>query len=177
MIRGILVGCSVGLAIIFGASFDLAAEDSHVFLQKAMRDKKPTKSLSAVKYLEASLKENGFKCIVAVVPSKQQKRKYWLSVHQLPSRSRPSWEDFTGEAIVRAAILVQKAKWEATELFLSYSPKVTMGEKKVGWAYISIDDCIEARAKLLSSGDRANFTSLWKSRIAFLTAMDPKPIL
>ncbi len=177
MFKRILIGF-VGFTIIFYFLAGLAiAEDSRAFLQKAIKDIKPINSLSAVKYLETSFKENGFRCIVAIILSKKQKGKYWLNIYQLPSKGQSDWEHFTRVAIIRTAVLLKNVKWEGSDLFLAYSSRFKINDKSIGWAYISIDDCIEARTMLLSSGDKNKFKNYWKSKIKYLTEKDPKPDL
>lgn len=153
------------------------AEHSSVFLSAAMREQIPNQHGSAVKYLERYLKESGHWCYVEILPSQKHKGKFVIWINRYSSAGEFDKDKFTEAAILATASLSENVKWIPSELFFDYSAFFEVDERNVGWAVISVEDCIEARNLLLSTNNVDKFSAYWKARIQYIADTDPEPIL
>ena len=152
-------------------------EHSSIFLRAAIREQIPNQHGSAAKYLERYLKESGHWCYVEILPSQKHKGKFVVWINRYSSAGDFDKDKFTEAAILATASLSEKVKWNSSELFFDYSAFFEMDERNVGWAVISVEDCIEARNLFLSTNNADKFAAYWKSRIQYIADTDPEPIL
>ena len=153
------------------------AEDSEDFLRAAVRRQIPEYHGPAAKYLEAYLKDNGHGCYVEILPSLKYEGKYVILIYRYSSEGEFHKDRFTEAGILAAASLLEKVKWVSSELFFDYSAFFQMDDRNVGWAVISVEDCIEAKNLLLDTNNNDQFGAYWKSKIQYITDSDPEPIL
>ena len=153
------------------------AEHSSIFLRAAIREQIPNQHGSAAKYLERYLKESGHWCYAEILPSRKHKGKFVIWINRYSSAGEFDKDKFTEAAILATASLSEKVEWNSSELFFDYSAFFEMDDKNVGWAVISVEDCIEARNLLLSTNNVDKFAAYWKSRIQYIADTDPEPIL
>lgn len=153
------------------------AEDRSVFFSAATKEQKPKLHGSAAKFLERYLKDNGHWCYVEILPSRKYMGKFVILVNRYSSDGDFDKNKFTETAILATASLAAKVKWNPSDLFFDYSAFFEMDERNVGWAIISVQDCIEARKLLLSTNNLDKFAAYWKARIQFIADTDPQPVL
>jgi len=60
---------------------------------------------------------------------------------------------------------------------IGYGELFTMNNKNLGYAIISIKDCVEARNFYMQTNSVDEFEIHWKSRIKYISAEGPEPIL
>ena len=166
-----------GVADIAKQENSQPSEPSSVLLAAAMREEIPNLHGLAAKYLEKYLKENGHGCYVEILPSRKHKGKFVIWVNRYSSEGEFDKDKFTEAAILATASLSEKVKWVSSELFFDYSAFFQMNERNVGWAVISVADCIEARNLLQSTNNADKFAAYWKSKIQYIADTDPEPIL
>ena len=152
-------------------------EDSKDFLRAAARRQIPDYHGPAAKYLEAYLKDNGHGCYVEILPSLKYEGKYVILIYRYSSAGDFYKDKFTEAGILAAASLSEKVKWISSELFFDYSAFFQMDGRNVGWAVISLEDCVEAKNLLLATNNTDQFAAYWKSKIQYITDTDPEPIL
>ena len=152
-------------------------EHSSVILSAAMREQIPHQHGTAAKYLERYLKESGHWCYVEILPSQKHKGKYVIWINRYSSAGEFDRDKFTEAAILATASLSEKVKWISSELFFDYAAFFEIDERSIGWAVISVEDCIEARNLLLSTNNGERFARYWKSKIQYIADTDPEPIL
>lgn len=153
------------------------AQNAREFLKQAVKEKIPSEDGPAAKYIQTSLNEKGHKGFTYIIPSSKYKNKYYINTQQLNSTGRFNRENFTGAAIISAAILSGNAKWKCSDLFLGYSDIFRMGNKNIGWAVISIEECIKARKVYMETANVDKFIDYWKSKIKYISDTDPEPNL
>ena len=155
----------------------LLAEDSSIFLSAAKREQIPNQHGSAAKYLERYLKESGHWCYVEILPSQKHEGKFVIWINRYSSAGEFDKDKFTEAAILATASLSENVKWISSELFFDYSAFFEMDERNVGWAVISVEDCIEARNLLQATNNVDKFAAYWKSKIQYIADTDPEPTL
>lgn len=152
-------------------------EESRVFLRRAIKEKIPGIEGPAAKYIETSLRDEGHRCYVEIVPSRKYPGKYAIVINRYYSKGQFNSDSLTEAAIIAAAILCESVKWSCSELYFDYSAIFMMDDKIVGWAIMSIEDCIEARNLLMSTNSADRFVTYWKSKIHYISNTDPEPSL
>jgi len=84
---------------------------------------------------------------------------------------------FTEAAIIATATLAENVSWDPSDLFFDYSAIFEINNKSVGWAIISVEDCVAAKSLFVSANNMDTFSAFWKSKIQYISDMDPQPIL
>lgn len=146
-------------------------------LTAAVKETTPTEQGPAVQYLEKYLEDNGYKCYVEIFHSRKHRGKFAIMINRYSSEVNFNKDKFTEAAIIAAAILAEHVSWHPSELFFDYSAIFEIKNKSVGWAIISVEDCVAARNLFMSANNIDKFTTFWKSKIQYISDTDPEPIL
>jgi hypothetical protein len=154
-----------------------AAQASSVLLSETIKEKTPTEQGPAVQYLEKYLEDNGYKCFVEIFRSRKHQGKFAIFINRYSSEVKFNKDKFTEAAIIAVAILAERVRWEPSDLFFDYSAIFEIKNKSVGWAIISVEDCVTARNLFMSTSNVDKFTTFWKSKIQYISDTDPEPIL
>lgn len=153
------------------------AQDSSILLAEAVKETTPVEQGPAVQYIQRYLEDNGYKCYVEIFRSRKYRGKFAIAINRHSSEVDFDKDKFTEAAILAAATLAQNVRWDPSDVFFNYYAVFEIENKSVGWAIISVDDCIEARKLFMSSRTIDKFTSFWKSKIQYISDTDPEPIL
>jgi hypothetical protein len=153
------------------------SEDTHILLSKAAKEKPPTYSGSAAKYIEKYLKDHGHSCHVEIVRSLKSPGKFAILINRYFSEGEFDRNQFTEVAIMAAAILSESVTWDGSDLFIDYAAYFEIDSRHIGWAIISVADSVEAESLLRSTNDFDKFTAYWQSRIRYIADTDPEPYL
>jgi len=166
--------CLLITAFVSGSSI---AQNAREFLKQAIKEKIPSEDGSAAKYIQTSLNESGHKSYTYIIPSSKYKNKYFINTQQLHSTGGFNRKNFTSSAIISATILSGNVKWKCSDLFLGYSDIFRMGNKNIGCAVISIEECIKARKVYMETANVDKFIDYWESKIKYISDTDPEPSL
>ena len=150
---------------------------SSILLAEAAKETTPGEQGPAVQYIQKYLEDNGYKCYVEIFRSRKYRGKFAIAINRHSSEVSFNKDKFTEAAILAAAILAEHVRWDPSEVFFNYYAIFEMENKSVGWALISVKDCIAARKLFMSSRTIEKFTSFWKSKIHYISDTDPEPIL
>jgi len=154
-----------------------AAQASSVLLTEAIKEEIPTEQGPAVLYIEKYLEDNGYKCYVEIFKSRKHQGKFAIFINRYSSEVKFNKDKLTEAAIIAAATLAEHVRWDPSDLFFDYSAIFEIKNKSVGWAIISVEDCVAARNLFMSTSNIDKFTAFWKSKIKYITDKDPEPIL
>ncbi len=152
-------------------------EESRVSLREAIKEKTPSLAGPAAKYMETSLRGEGHRTYAEIVPSHKYPNKYAIVINRYFSEGQFNKDNLTETAIIAAAILCESVAWSCSDLYLDYSAIFMMDDRSVGWAIISVEDCMDARSLLMSTNSNDTFTTHWKSKIHYISDTDPQPDL
>jgi len=150
---------------------------SGILLTEAVKETTPTAQGPAVQYIKKYLEDNGYKCYVEIFHSRKHRGKFAIAINRYSSEVKFDKDKFTEAAIIAAAILAEHVSWDPSDLFFDYSAIFEIKNKSVGWAIISVEDCVAARNLFTSANNIAKFTTYWKSKIQYISDTDPEPIL
>jgi hypothetical protein len=153
------------------------AQASNILLTEAVKETKPTEQGPAVQYIEKYLEENGYKCHVEIFQSLKHRGKFAIAINRYSSEVKFNKDKLTEASIIATAILAEHVNWDLSELFFDYSAIFEIKNKSVGWAIISVEDCVAARNLFVSANNIDKFTTFWKSKIQYISDTDPQPIL
>jgi hypothetical protein len=153
------------------------AQDSNILLAEAVKETIPAGRGAAVQYIQKYLEDNGYKCYVEIFKSRKYRGKFAVSINRYSSEVKFNKDKFTEIGIIAVAILAEHVSWNPSDLFLDYSAIFEINNKSVGWAIISVHDCVAARNLFTSTNNIDQFTSFWKSKIHYIADTDPEPIL
>ena len=103
--------------------------------------------------------------------------KFAILINRYSSEVKFNKDKLTEAAIIAVAILAEHVKWNPSDLFFDYSAIFEVKNKTVGWAIISVEDCIAARNLFMSANNFDKFTAFWKSKIRYISDTDTEPIL
>jgi hypothetical protein len=154
-----------------------SAQASSVLLTEAIKETKPADQGPAVQYVEKYLEDNGYKCYVEIFQSRKHRGKFAIFINRYSSEVKFNKDKFTEAAIIAVAILAEHVRWHPSDLFFDYSAIFEIKNKSVGWAIISVEDCVAARNLFMSTSNFDKFTTFWKSKIEYISDTDPQPIL
>ena len=153
------------------------AQASSILLTGAVKETTPTEQGPAVKYIEKYLEDNGYKCYVEIFQSRKHRGKFAIVINRYSSEVKFDKDKLTEAAIIAAAILAEHVSWNPSDLFFDYSAIFEIKNKSVGWAIISVEDCVAARNLFMSGNNIDKFTTFWKSKIQYISNTDSEPIL
>ena len=153
------------------------AQASGTLLTEAVKETTPTPQGPAVQYIAKYLEDNGYKCYVEIFQSRKHPGKFAIVINRYSSEVKFDKDKFTEAAIIAAAILAEHVSWDPSDLFFDYSAIFEIKNKSVGWAIISVEDCVAARNLFMSANNIDKFTAFWKSKIQYISHMDTEPIL
>lgn len=153
------------------------AQASSVLLTEAIKEEIPAEQGPAVHYIEKYLEDNGYKCYVEIFKSRKHHGKFAIFINRYSSEVKFNKDKFTEAAIIAAATLAEHVRWDPSDLFFDYSAIFEIKNKSVGWAIISVEDCVAARNLFMSTSNIDKFTTFWKSKIKYISDKDPEPIL
>jgi ribosomal protein L4 len=153
------------------------AQASSVLLAESIKETTPAEQGPAVQYVERYLEDNGYKCYVEIFKSRKHQGKFAILINRYSSEVKFNKDKFTEAAIIAVAILAEHVRWNPSDLFFDYYAIFEVKNESVGWAIISVEDCVAARKLFLSTSNIDKFTSFWKSKIQYISDTDPKPIL
>ena len=153
------------------------AQASSILLTGAVKETTPTEQGPAVQYIEKYLEENGYKCYVEIFQSRKHRGKFAIVINRYSSEVKFDKDKLTEAAIIAAAILAEHVSWDPSDLFFDYSAIFEIKNKSVGWAIISVEDCVAARNLFMSGNNIDKFTTFWKSKIQYISNTDSEPIL
>ncbi|KPK19199.1 MAG: hypothetical protein AMJ70_09140 [Dehalococcoidia bacterium SG8_51_3] len=153
------------------------AQASSILLTGAVKETTPTEQGPAVQYIEKYLEENGYKCYVEIFQSRKHRGKFAIVINRYSSEVKFDKDKLTEAAIIAAAILAEHVSWNPSDLFFDYSAIFEIKNKSVGWAIISVEDCVAARNLFMSGNNIDKFTTFWKSKIQYISNTDSEPIL
>ena len=148
-----------------------------VLLAKAAQETTPSEQGPAVQYIVKYLRNNGYKCYVEIFQSRKHRGKFAIVINRYSSEVKFNKDKFTEIAIIAVASLAERVSWKSSDLFFDYSAIFEINNKSVGWAIISVEDCVAARNLFMSADDIDKFTTFWKSKIQYLSNTDPQPTL
>jgi hypothetical protein len=157
--------------------YNKTAQDIRILLTEAVKERIPAEQGAAVQYIEKYLEDNGYKCYVDIFHSRKHPGKFAIAINRYSSEVKFNKDKFTEIAIIAVAILAEKVSWNPSDLFFDYSAIFETNNKAVGWAIISVDDCLAARNLFMSANNMDKFTTFWKSKIQYISDTDPQPIL
>ena len=157
--------------------YGVTARATGILLAQAVKEIKPSEHGPAVQYIEKYLQDNGYNCLVEIFQSRKHNGKFAIFINRYSSEGQFNKDKFTEAAILAAAILAEHVSWYPSDLFFDYSAIFEIKNKSVGWAIISVEDCVAARKLFMSANDVVRFTTFWKSKIHYISDMDPQPIL
>ena len=153
------------------------AKASSSLLAEAVKETIPGEEGPAVQYIQRYLEDNGYKCYVEIFRSRKYHGKFAIVINRHSSEVNFNKDKFTEAAILAAAILAEHVRWDPSELLFNYYAIFEIENKSVGWAIISVKDCIAARKVFMSTRAIDKFTSFWKSKIHYISNTDPEPPL
>jgi len=153
------------------------AQASSVLLTESIKETTPAEQGPAVQYVERYLEDNGYKCYVEIFQSRKHQGKFAIFINRYSSEVNFNKDKFTEAAIIAVAILAEHVRWNPSDLFFDYSAIFEVKNKSVGWAIISVEECVAARNLFMSTNNIDKFTSFWKSKIQYISDTDPEPIL
>jgi len=154
-----------------------AAQASSILLAETVKEKIPAEQGPAVQYIEKYLEDNGYKCYVEIFRSRKHHGKFAIVINRRSSEVKFNKDKFTAAAIIATAILAEHVKWTPSDLFFNYYAIFEIKNKSVGWAILSVDDCVAARKVYMTANNIETFTTFWKSKIHYISDTDPEPIL
>jgi len=114
---------------------------------------------------------------VEIFQSRKHQGKFAIFINRYSSEVNFNKDKFTEAAIIAVAILAEHVRWNPSDLFFDYSAIFEVKNKSVGWAIISVEECVAARNLFMSTNNIDKFTSFWKSKIQYISDTDPEPIL
>jgi hypothetical protein len=153
------------------------AQASRVLLTESIKETRPAEKGPAVQYVERYLEDNGYKCYVEIFQSRKHQGKFAIFINRYSSEVKFNKDKFTEAAIIAVAILAEHVRWDPSDLFFDYSAIFEINNRSVGWAIISVEDCVAARNLFMSTSNMDTFTRFWKSKIQYISDTDPQPIL
>ena len=153
------------------------AQAISILLSESIKETTPTEQGPAVQYLERYLEDNGYKCYVDIFQSRKHRGKFAILINRYSSEVKFNKDKLTEAAIIAVAILAEHVRWNPSDLFFDYSAIFEVKNKSVGWAIISVEDCIAARNLFMSANNFDKFTAFWKSKIRYISDTDTEPIL
>lgn len=154
-----------------------SAQASSILLTESIKETTPTEQGPAVQYVERYLEDNGYKCYVEIFQSRKHEGKFAIFINRYSSEVKFNKDKLTAAAIIAVAILAEHVRWNPSDLFFDYSAIFEVKNKSVGWAIISVEDCVAAKNLFMSTSNIDKFTSFWKSKIQYISDTDPEPIL
>ena len=157
--------------------YSQTAQAFSILLTKAVQETIPSEQGPAVQYIAKYLKDNGYKCYVEIFQSRKHRGKFAVAINRYASEVKFNKDKFTEIAIIAVASLAERVSWKFSDLFFDYSAIFEIKNKSVGWAIISVEDCVAARNLLMSANNIDQFTTFWKSKIQYISNADPQPIL
>jgi len=153
------------------------AKASSIFLAEAVKETTPSDRGPAVQYMEKYLEHSGYKCYVDIFRSRKHRGKFAILIYRYSSEVKFNKNKFTEAAIIATATLAENVSWDPSDLFFDYSAIFEINNKSVGWAIISVEDCVAAKNLFVSANNTDTFSTFWKSKIQYISDMDPQPIL
>ena len=157
--------------------YSQTAQAFSILLTKAVQEAIPSEQGPAVQYITKYLKDNGYKCYVEIFQSRKHRGKFAVAINRYASEVKFNKDKFTEIAIIAVASLAERVSWKFSDLFFDYSAIFEIKNRSVGWAIISVDDCVAARDLFMSANNIDQFTTFWKSKIQYISNADPQPIL
>jgi hypothetical protein len=148
-----------------------------ILLTKAVQETIPSEQGPAVQYIAKYLKDNGYKCYVEIFQSQKHRGKFAIVINRYSSEVKFNKDKFTEIAIIAVGSLAELVSWKSSDLFFDYSAIFEIQNKSVGWAIMSVEDCVTARNLFMSANNIDQFTTFWKSKIKYISNADPQPIL
>ena len=153
------------------------AQAISILLTKAVQETIPSEQGPAVQYIAKYLKDNGYKCYVEIFQSQKHRGEFAIVINRYSSEVKFNKDKFTEIAIIAVGSLAELVSWKSSDLFFDYSAIFEIQNKSVGWAIMSVDDCVTARNLFMSANNIDQFTTFWKSKIKYISNADPQPIL
>lgn len=163
--------------LVIKQKYSEIAQASSILLLESVKETTPVEQGPAVQYIEKYLEDNGYKCYVEIFKSQKYQGKFVILINRYFSEGNFNKDKFTEAAIIATAILAEHVRWDSSDVFFDYSAIFEVGNKNIGWALMSVEDCVAARNLLMSTNSINKFTAFWKSKIQYIADTDPEPIL